>query len=319
MGTKVTVIIPTYNMENYLDLCLNSILNQTYQNIEILCIDDCSTDKTYEKLLSYKSKDQRISVFKNPKNSMVGYSRNFGLSKATGEYVLFVDPDDYCSNSLIEKTLNKVQITKSDCCLFGFTKFDSNTLKQFTMQNVLRIDDLLKKNIDTFSIDNYNVFATTTSCPMKLWRMELIKKYKLHFFENVFGEDSLFTYSGLYHSNKITYVNEPLYFYRINQKTNQTSSLAKRPIDGILTTNQLLNEIKIEDETIFRYFLQSLISRLKWIYSCQTNETKPIFLNELLDKEFFIHNINKKFLKTQAFIDFISYFSIEINKRLNLK
>ena len=316
MNTKVTVIIPTYNMENYLDVCLNSILNQTYQNIEILCIDDCSTDNTYKKLLSYQSKDQRIFVFKNQKNSMVGYSRNFGLSKATGEYVLFVDPDDYCSNLLIEKTLNKIQTTDSDCCLFGFTRFDSNTLRQFTMQNVLQIDDLLKKNIDTFSIDNYNVFATTTSCPMKLWRMELIKKHKLHFFENVFGEDSLFTYSGLYHSIKITYVNEPLYFYRINQKTNQTSSLAKRPIDGILTTDWLLNEIKIEDETHFSYFLQSLISRLKWIYSCQTNETKPFFLKELLAKKFFINNINEKFLSSKMFINFILYFSNEIDKRL---
>lgn len=311
---KISIIIPTYNMEKYLSKCLDSICAQTYKNIEIICIDDCSTDNTYKMLLEYQKTDSRIQVLKNSKNSMVGYSRNVGLKKATGDYILFVDPDDYCETTLVEKSLNQMLKTESDCCIFNFDKFDSSSGKIYSMPQILNL-----KNIDLsrewISSTTDNVFEITTSCPMKMWSSNLIKNYNIKFIEGAFGEDSLFTYSGLYYANRITFIKEPLYHYRFNQKTNQTSNLDKRPLDGILTTSTLLNSLHIDNLTTYEQFILSLIKRLKWIYSCLTNNTKPLFLQKLKDEQLFEHLIYKKEILTKSyFLSFKKYFNTEFNK-----
>ena len=102
---KVSVIIPVYNVQDYLAECLESILNQTYTYFEILCIDDCSTDGSSAILREYARKDSRIKVWTNEKNSGQAYARNVGLSNAVGEYVLFVDADDMICQDLLEKCM----------------------------------------------------------------------------------------------------------------------------------------------------------------------------------------------------------------------
>ena len=98
---KVSVIIPTYNVERYIQECIKSIQEQTYDNIEIVVVDDCSTDKTYEILKNIEEKDRRLKVFKNDKNMKICYTLNRALKNSTGEYIVRMDGDDISSSDRI--------------------------------------------------------------------------------------------------------------------------------------------------------------------------------------------------------------------------
>lgn len=98
----ISVIIPVYNNENYFERCIKSVIEQTYNNIEIIIINDYSIDNVESIILKYKELDKRIKYYKNTKNEGVGYTRNFGISKFTGKYIYFLDSDDYIENNCLE-------------------------------------------------------------------------------------------------------------------------------------------------------------------------------------------------------------------------
>ena len=103
---KVSIIIPIYNVEQYLRECLDSVINQTLKNIEIICVNDGSKDNSLEILQEYEKKDKRIIII-DKKNSGYGHSMNVGINKATGEYIGIVEPDDYVKTNMFEKLYNK--------------------------------------------------------------------------------------------------------------------------------------------------------------------------------------------------------------------
>lgn len=111
---KISVIIPVYNVEEYLKECLDSVINQTLKEIEIICIDDCSTDSSYSILEEYAKKDSRIVLIKNKENMGVGYNRNIGIKEAKGEYIGFIDSDDYISEDYYENLYNTAKKYNSD-------------------------------------------------------------------------------------------------------------------------------------------------------------------------------------------------------------
>lgn len=111
---KISVIVPVYNVENYLRECLESIINQTLKEIEILCIDDCSTDNSYSILEEYAKKDNRIILIKNLENKGGGYNRNIGIKEARGEYISFIDSDDYVLKDYLENLYNTAKKYNSD-------------------------------------------------------------------------------------------------------------------------------------------------------------------------------------------------------------
>ena len=118
MNDLISVIVPVYNVKNYLEKCLDSIINQTYKNLEIILINDGSTDESLDICYMYEKKDNRIKVFNN-RNKGLSYSRNFGVKNSNDKYVMFVDSDDFISNSnIIEKFIN---ILERDKCDFIYT------------------------------------------------------------------------------------------------------------------------------------------------------------------------------------------------------
>ena len=111
---KVSVIIPVYNVELYLRECLDSIVNQTLKEIEIICIDDCSTDNSYSILEEYSKKDVRFRILKNISNIGSGPTRNIGIREAKGQYISFIDSDDYISNNYLNDLYNTAIKYNSD-------------------------------------------------------------------------------------------------------------------------------------------------------------------------------------------------------------
>ncbi|MDA3769093.1 glycosyltransferase family 2 protein [Streptococcus thermophilus] len=121
---KISVIVPVYNVESYLERCINSLLNQTYSNLEIILIDDGSTDRSGQICDQYKNRDEFVVIHKE--NAGLGMARNTGLDVATGKYIIFVDSDDYIDNNMIQSLYEEIQKTSSDTCIGGFKRVYAN-------------------------------------------------------------------------------------------------------------------------------------------------------------------------------------------------
>lgn len=120
----ISVIIPVYNVEDYLHDCINSILNQTFQDFEIICVDDCSTDSSLKILEDFSKKDDRVKIVRNKLNSSLGYSRNNGLKHAAGKYVLFLDSDDWLDLNTLEILYDIAEKESLDVLMFKIINFD---------------------------------------------------------------------------------------------------------------------------------------------------------------------------------------------------
>lgn len=197
----VTIIVPVYNCADYLRICIDSILKQSYKNIEVILINDGSKDNSLEICDYYKKKDKRIKVISND-NHGVSYSRNTGLKVASGEYICFVDSDDWISDEYIFKLISNLQKHKSDIAVCNY--FSSLNGKLFRENDLVGIGNL-----------SYMEFILRNNCwaPWgKIFRKKVLTEY---FDENVScSEDMLFNFMNSKNIITFSCINEPLYYYR---------------------------------------------------------------------------------------------------------
>ena len=205
MEALVSIIVPVYNLEGYVDICIKSLVNQTYQNIEILCIDDGSTDKSAEVIKSFAQKDDRV-VYVYKENGGVSSARNLGLDMFKGEYVMFVDGDDYLHPQAVEIFLNSLIVS---CCSFSVSGINE-------IKSQLTCFD--KFNDDSFSVLSVNEFfeSVESICLMsscgKMYSRDFILRKR--FMDNVFrAEDTIFFFGVLRDDAEVCYINKMLYFY----------------------------------------------------------------------------------------------------------
>lgn len=126
---KVSIIVPVYNVEKYIDRCLNSLVNQTLKEIEIIIVNDNTPDNSMKICEEYAKRDNRIKIYNKEQNEGLGLTRNYGIKKANGEYIAFVDSDDYVDNDFYEKLYNKIIKTNSDICFAEYKRYTSKNDK----------------------------------------------------------------------------------------------------------------------------------------------------------------------------------------------
>lgn len=227
---KVSVVIPVYNTEKYLAECLDSLQKQTLKDIEIICVDDGSTDNSLEVLKEYANRDSRFLILEQ-KNLYAGAARNVGLKIARGEFVIFLDSDDFFAEDLLEKIYLKGQETEADIVLFGGNKYDVNKNIYIADPSFLKKEFLGK--LVTFSRKDIpdNILTLSNPAPWtKLYRRQFIEKERLQFqlFPN--SNDVYFTLCALSIADKITYVDEALVTYRIGMQNNTQSRKKNNPL-----------------------------------------------------------------------------------------
>ena len=127
MSKLVSIVVPVYNVEKYLERCVDSLINQTYKNIEIILVDDGATDNSGELCDKLLFKDSRIKVF-HKLNGGLSDARNYGINQATGEYLLFVDSDDWVENEIVEKLYNSIEQNSADISVCGFNDLVDDTI-----------------------------------------------------------------------------------------------------------------------------------------------------------------------------------------------
>lgn len=231
----VSVVLPIYNVENYLDRCINSVVNQTYKKLEIILVDDGSPDACPAKCEEWARKDKRIKVI-HKANAGLGYARNTGIENASGEYICFFDSDDYIAANTIEKTYESVKKNKADIGIFGFSMVNKSgevtstiipktEFQKYVGKKVLTsfLPELIGKNPDNGKATGLRMSAWTS-----LYSMELIQKNSWRFVsERYIISEDVYSLLELYHDVKaVVVIPEALYFYCENE-TSLTHSYKK--------------------------------------------------------------------------------------------
>ena len=247
----VSFVLPVYNVEKYLPQCLDSLLVQTMPHIEIICVDDGSTDCSLKILKEYAEKDRRIKVF-SQKNQFTGAARNLGLRKASGEYVTFLDSDDFFAKELAQAAYHAAKVNKADAVIFGGKKFENSTKQYRDAPHFCRTK--IAPKIQPFSWRDCpgRFFQITTPAPWtKMFRRKFILDTKLQFQTLRNTNDRFFVYSALAMASRIVIVDHPLVYYRVGMSTNLQATKKKDPLcfyEAYKALHDKLAELGILDE-----------------------------------------------------------------------
>lgn len=235
INNTISVIVPIYNAELYLEQCLESIKNQTYKNFEVIMIDDGSTDKSQEICKKFSNSDKRFKLICQ-KNSGVSAARNKGISEATGKYIYFCDSDDFCNIDIFETIMNKIGDNELVC--FGYTKIYKNMQKNFILDNAISDFKVIKNLV--FESDYVRGYLWN-----KFFNLKIIKDNNIRFNENIhFCEDMIFVSNFLNYTKKIIYINKIGYNYRMRKNSVTINFFNKKNVSILGAYNYLLEYCK---------------------------------------------------------------------------
>lgn len=306
---EVSVIVPVYNVEKYLPKCLESLINQTFKDIEIICVNDGSTDGSADILRSFADKDNRIRIV-NKENGGLFSARHDGMKYINGKYVIFVDSDDWVSENLIEKCLNAAADDNPDVVVFGAFSVREKNGKIVYKRGGYDYSKIPEK------FNRKNIFKYPPTAWSKMYRYEFIKEHNIRFQEIKNGEDQLFFIHAMLCANKIKVVRENLYFY-IKSRAGAITAVNKKtslsPVYNVYEIDNLLDSLRIdEDYKIFilgKYFAKSLT----W-YTKAREDISEQFYNEVAELQKYL---NEKYPRGWwskfKFKKGMSYSSVKIN------
>lgn len=288
---KISCIIPVYNVENYIEKCISSIEKQYTDEIEIIVVNDGTKDQSIEKIKEYKN----IQII-NKENGGLSSARNVGMKQATGEYIWFIDGDDYIENNAIEKLLNKIKL-ESDIISFNYYK-ENNSKKVKIIEN----------------INNYQkerkIFINTSACT-KIFKKSFLESNNIYFHEGIIYEDlALIPYLMLL-TNKIEYLDDCLYTYvSRNNSIMKTKKFNEKKDDKLIALNDLKEQLiraNLYNENKEQYIYVT-IRHLLIVYSTEIIEFGRKIYKDRFDK---VNNIlnemdkewtSNKYLKEQSFL-----------------
>ena len=244
---KISVIIPVYNVRNYLSDCIESVLRQTYNNIEAILVDDGSTDGSDEICEQYSKTHDNVRVF-HKKNGGLGEARNYGLRKASGRFVMFVDSDDYIAEDMLESMYGLVRKEKADYCKSGFVRVNNEQKIESTKRykrRVYRGAEIISRFLPRFfgSLPEKSDSVEMSVCAC-LFDREIIEKNQIKFLseKKVLSEDIFFNIDYLKKSKCACLSDFTGYFYRANQSSLTRSYRADR-FEKSKHLNRLLLEV----------------------------------------------------------------------------
>lgn len=307
---KFSVIVPVYNVEKYIEECLDSILKQDYDNYEILLIDDGSTDNSGNICEIYAAKNEKIKVF-HKKNGGLSSARNIGIEKATGDYLVFVDSDDYIapwSLSEFYKVLKKGKFDVLETRLTEVRGKEKKDLDEHLEAYFLNGFDK-KRAIDWIIKKSENIWPA----PKKIVSLSYIKKNNLKFWEGKLHEDVDWTSRICYTANSYTALIKPWYYYRIQREGSITSSVKLKNVLSILDIAEFhYNYYKKNKNETTQYIIEEILKRVCGMLakSCYLSSEERKIIKKQLEKNKDIFNIIPN-LKCRVFILAIKIFGIE--------
>ena len=243
---KISVIVPVYNVENYLRQCLDSIIAQTFSDIEIICVNDGSEDSSRAILETYSQKDNRIKII-DKENGGLSSARNAGMKIAEGEFISFIDSDDWVNSEMLEKLYKNIMALNTDISICAVNLYDE-TLKKNDSANPYFSLGYFDETFDNraFSYEDVKPFLTDV-CVMawnKLYRKSFLDRVDAKFPDGLIFEDGPFFFSIFFKTQKVSVVRDRLYNYRINREGSIVQKGGKKFLDIIDAVELMFNSIK---------------------------------------------------------------------------
>ena len=296
---KVSVIIPVYNSAEYLAQCLDTIIEQTLKDIEIICIDDGSTDNSFDILKTYSEKDERITIIKQ-RNMHSGVAKNAGLAVAKGNYLSFLDSEDFFELNMLEIMYKRIIKKQSDIiiCKYKFIDLDTEQFNKKIFTNNLRLDLIDKKNnISALQISKI-IFQFCEGWTWdKLFRTEFILSNDIKFQNLSNYNDNQFTYTALCFSKSITVSKKRLVIKRQAHKNLLSTYKDKDSLDFLLAFNKI--KYNLEKSGLYHIFKDSL-----WKWIIELSITRLIILNK--DSKIIVFNILRQNFLLSNYINLYS-------------
>ncbi len=259
-GGLISVIIPVYNVEEYLRECIDSVLSQTYENYEIILVDDGSTDNSGKICDGCAEKNNKVTVV-HKENGGLSDARNTGLSLAKGEYIYFLDSDDYIIPETFAELVSVIKKDNSDFVFFDAKSFEDSNKGFNIEQRYVR-----KKKYETAKgeevlmklLDNKEYHSSVPLCFIK---KELLEKEKLDFITGIFYEDTIFTYKLFMLANSVSYCSKSLYHRRYRNASIMTTKKNKKYFDSICRVYEEVSDFSEKENIVHLEVAQKYIAR----------------------------------------------------------
>lgn len=269
---KVSVVIPIYNVEDYVEECLQSVMGQSFKELEIICINDGSTDGSWQKVESLAKKDQRIRLLQNIENKGLSYSRNYGLKSALGKYIYFLDSDDKIKTEAMDHLYQEAENKNLDVVLF-----DADLLYEKP--------EFIKENKDYVAVRQEDYSGVwqgkkllaelmknqewTPSVPRQFWRKDFLCGQGLDFYNGILHEDELFSLKAMFLAERGTFMPKSFFIRRFRENSIMTGKNLRQSLSGYFTAyyrmNQYVYAEKIHMEPVTAY-LAKIYNKLVRLY-----------------------------------------------------
>ncbi len=265
-----SIIVPVYNVEKYLADCLESILSQSYQYFEVICINDASTDRSYEILSSYAKQYDKIRIIENEVNRGLSCSRNRGIEIAKGDYILFVDSDDYIVEEALEILEDVLKEHPVDILNFNYIlKVESEYEKERKIKKCrIQKKDIAPKSGQRWFIEGINEDAVITMAWSKVYKRVFLQKCQLSFYEGLLHEDVLFLIQVFIEARNVLGIDESLYIYRKREGSITATKNEARLDSLVIILGEIASVLKKNvleagmEAAVYKYFSET---RLPWL------------------------------------------------------
>lgn len=303
---KISVIMPIYNVDAYIRQGLDTVVGQSLKEIEIICVDDGSTDNSYSILEEYAQKDHRITLIQQ-KNQGAGVARNTGLTLATGKYLLFLDPDDFFELTMLEELYERAEKTAAEVVICHAKGFNDKDQCEYEIHRYYNEKNVPKKDIFSYFDMKETIFSTFGFAPWnKLVLRSFVEREKIRFQEIFRANDAFFVASILIQGKKIAVLDKTLLFYRTNMVTEGKKKINSYPLSvyqAFFAIAQMLQTKRVSVETKEAF----LVTAMKFIFISYDSvenfqSKKEIYqkIQEDMEKDFHISTVApEKFVTSQ--------------------
>ena len=309
---KVSVVLPVYNVEPYLRDCMDSIVNQTLTDIEIICVNDGSPDNSLDILNEYAAKDDRISVY-DQENGGHAVATNRGIDLATGDYLFLMDSDDVLDLRALELTYEKAIEKEVDFVLFKAINYDDENDRYYETEvySMDKIAEVVGEEVFDYNDIGELMFGAIVTPWSKLFKREFVMENNIRFPEGLIFEDNVFFYEALLSAKRIYFLKEFLFIRRWYPKSS-TMNGDLRFLNSIDVANLTIDVFKEKGEfDNYRHYLyDKKVNTVFFRYNHVKDEFKETFFKEM--KKDFIKLLSEENYDT--FMDSINYRNKNINR-----
>ena len=274
MDIKLSVVMAVYNSEKYLRKAIDSLINQTLREIEIIAVDDGSADGSWDILSGYAASEDRIHICRNNEESDgAALARNLGVSKAIGEYVIVLDADDFFESNMLEEAYNMAKEKQADVVLFDGYRYDDMNDTDLERGSILYLDKIPKMTFEPMENAEHLFEMTSGAAWNALFSMELVRKYDLKFKSFHHADDFEFVYTGFALADKIAVLPKRLIHYRVNIATSQAANINEWPDTAWQAMNsflQRLKELGLYDDYRLAYIRKALDYQIFYLNHMKT-------------------------------------------------